>query len=292
MRSMTGFGTDRVERDGAYVSIEISSVNSRHTSVSVNLSNHPALEQKVSNRVKDRIERGKVKISLDSNILDETRDTLNVDHDMVRQYMEATDSLENRYSSVNEQVNPLQLFNLPGVVEVQSEPVEHDADEEMLLEALDGALDELVEMRKKEGEQIASDLERLTNEISEELEEIRERVPETLSRYREQLREKISEILDLHDEEMEERLENELKMYADKCDISEEVMRVESHLQQVEDYLDQSGSVGKSLEFLVQEIQREVNTIGAKANDATISQLSVDIKSKLEQCREQINNVE
>ncbi|MFB6345694.1 MAG: YicC/YloC family endoribonuclease [bacterium] len=292
MRSMTGFGRARVSRDGRFVALEISTVNNRHLDVNFSLKADLELEQKVIDKVKDRIERGNVDVRVESNVLNETEETLDVNNNLVEKYLDIASELRLSSDTLSGDVNVVDLLSLPGVLSLHQKPTVEEEAESMLLEALERALDDVIEMREREGDELAADLGDRIDTIDDKLKSIDDRFPEALEQYRERLREKFDEVLELNESDLNQELENEITKYADKCDISEEIVRVESHINQFRDYLGQDQPVGKNLEFLLQEIQRETNTIGAKGNDAEISQLAVEMKTELEKCREQINNVE
>jgi uncharacterized protein (TIGR00255 family) len=289
---MTGFGEASVERDGDFVSVDVSSVNSQHSNIKVNLSSYPRLERRVEKTVRDRVERGKVTVKFESNLTGASEETVTVDREMVSFYARQADQLSSQFETIEQTIGAGDVLELPGVLHTSQEPDLDESSEALFIEVLEKALDNLVEMREQEGDSIGKDLSERVTSIRSIVSSIRDRVPEALDRHRENLMEKMEEVLDLPDDDLEERLENEMKKYADKCDISEEIVRIDSHLEQFEDYLGQDGAVGKSLEFLIQEIQREINTVGAKANDAEISQRAVDVKTELEKCREQVKNVE
>ncbi len=291
MRSMTGFGEACVESGDSYVRVEISSVNRRHTRIKLNY-DQPALKEKVIKKVRESIDRGSVEIHCESNILGREKEIPTINRDLLDRYLNSLRELSQNIEEVPDQVNGIDLLNLPGVVEVHTEQAHSEKGEKLLLEAVDKALEEVLKMRDKEGEEIAADLKEWIENIRNYVKQIKERVPGAIKRYREKLLDSIESILELTGEEKQERLEKELKNYAEKCDISEEISRIYSHLKQFDEYLRASGPVGKNLEFLLQELQREINTVGAKANDAEISQLSVKIKSELEKCREQVKNLE
>lgn len=292
MKSMTGYGEAQVESDGIFVRVEATSVNSRHHHIDLNLSDYPRFEQQVKQQIRKRIERGKVEVQFHSNMIGKSEETVEFDEEMVNFFIKKMKQISNETNDLKTQVTLDGILELPGVLKTRRDPLLEDQAEHLFLEALDQSLDELIRMRSREGKAIAQDLSERVNNISEELDSIEKQIPIALDRYRENLLEQMEEILALSDPEIQERLENEIKMYADKCDISEEVVRIRSHLEQFRSYLDSSDAVGKSLEFLLQEIQREINTVGAKANDAEISQRAVDVKTELEKCREQVKNVE
>jgi uncharacterized protein (TIGR00255 family) len=289
---MTGFGRARVSRDGQYVALRVKTVNNRHLDVDVSISSDPDLEQEVKDHVKQYISRGNVSVRIDSNALNRETETVEVDHDLVRDYLTVMDGLIEGNETLDDDVEVVDLLTLPGVLSLKEQPGVDDTAQSMLLEALDEALGDVVEMREAEGEELREDLGNRIHSIQEALENIEDRFPEALESYRERLRERFEEILSMAEPELTEEVENEITKYADKCDISEEIVRMKSHVNQFLDYLDQNEAVGQNLKFLLQEMQREVNTIGAKGNDAEISQLAVEIKTELEKCREQVNNVE
>lgn len=292
MRSMTGFGRARVSRNGQFVSVEVTTVNNRHLDIGVSVPGDPELEQSVKDRVKDRLDRGNVDVSVESNVLERETESIDVDRELVKDYLEVTGELAGSHEDVDEEVDVLDLLDLPGVLSLREEPDVDESVESMLMTALGDALDDVVEMRETEGEELHGDLRDRITSIRDSLDQIEERYPEALEGYRERLRERFEEVLTLDEPELTEELEDEITRYADKCDISEEVVRVRSHVNQFLDYLDAEGPVGKNLKFLLQELQREINTIGAKGNDAEISQTTVEMKTQLEKCREQVKNVE
>lgn len=292
MRSMTGFGRARVSRDGRYVSVEISTVNNRHLDVNFSLKADRELEQRVIDRVKEHLDRGNVDVRVESNVLQETDETLELNEDLVDKYLNIASDLTVSTDALTGDLGVVELLSLPGVLSLHEKPTVDEDGEEMLLKALDEALDDVIEMREREGSELASDLGERIDTIESNLQSIETRFPEALDQYRQRLREKFNEVLDLDEAELTKELENEIAKYADKCDISEEITRVESHINQFREYLNQDEPVGKNLKFLLQEIQRETNTIGAKGNDADISHFAVEMKAELEKCREQVKNVE
>ncbi|MGM0380837.1 MAG: YicC/YloC family endoribonuclease [bacterium] len=292
MRSMTGFGEACVEKNGSHVQVQLSSVNRSHSDINVKLKNHPDLKRKVTGLLKNEIERGVVDVKVQSNVLEEEKKIPELNRELLEEYLEIMEELGSEYEGVEKKVRTGELIEFPGVFELKSQALQYEEAEELFLQAVEKALAELIEMREQEGEELRDDLLRRKNNIEQLLTDIEEQVPEALKNYRESLLASVESILQMPEEELQERMEDELKIYAEKCDISEEIARINSHLKQFENYLDKAGPVGRSLEFLMQELQREINTVGAKANDALISQMAVDIKSELEKCREQVKNVE
>ncbi len=289
---MTGYGECRRENEDHYAVVELASVNNRHLEINFSLSERLALERRLERRVRDRIERGKVDVLLHSDLLDRQDHAVDVDEALVERYLELGRTLTERHPTLEETFTVPALLSMEGVLSVRERPADVDAGEGLLTGALEGALDQLVEMRRREGERLRGDLADRIETIRQQLGSVRERFPESLREYRESLEGRMESLVTYESDEQRKRVQDEIKMYAEKRDISEEVVRIDSHLDQFEETLGSEGPCGKRLEFLLQEIQREVNTVGAKADDAEISQRTVTIKSELEKCREQVRNVE
>lgn len=292
MKSMTGFGRSQVSENGKFVSVEVRTVNNRHLDINLSVETDPELEHLLKDRVKETIHRGNVDISIESNFLEQETEYVTINTELVDEYLDKSDQVVDEHSSINSSLDIADVLSFPGVLSLHTKPILNDQAERMFLEALDSALNDVVEMREAEGQKLREDLRERINTIRNTLNAIEERFPEALEQYRSRLKDRFEEALTLEENALDEELENEITRYADKCDISEEITRVDSHISQFLEYLEEDEPVGKNLKFLVQEIQREVNTIGAKANDAEISQCSVEIKTQLEKCREQINNIE
>ncbi len=291
MQSMTGYGEASVEEGEVFVRVEITSVNRRHKKIKCNL-DQAGLVKKIRDRVSKKIRRGTIFVKVESNVLAREQELPAVDSNTVSKYLEIISELTAEEEVVASEVGATELLSLPGVVDIYTVSETDERAEALLEKAVGKAVQKLVDTRREEGRTIASDLLDWLENIRNHVDKIEARVPEALARYRENILESVESILDLAGEEKENRLKKELENYAEKCDISEELSRVRSHLAQFEGNLKNSEPVGRNLEFLLQEIQREVNTIGAKGNDAKISQLAVDIKTELEKCREQVKNLE
>jgi len=292
MNSMTGYGECRREANGHYAVVELASVNNRHVDVNLSLSERLALERKIERRIRERIDRGKVDVLIRSDLLERRAHEVEVDEALIERYLTLGEKLARQHGAVEGRIAVADLFGLEGILNVRERPADVRDGETLLMEALDGALDRLIEMRRREGKKLREDLADRVESIRERMSTIRERFPESLQRHRSNLEERMDSLVTYESEEQRRRIRDEIKMYAEKRDISEEVVRLESHLDQFEEALASEGPVGKRLEFLLQEIQREINTVGAKADDAPISHHTVSIKTELEKCREQVRNVE
>jgi uncharacterized protein (TIGR00255 family) len=287
MRSMTGYGRGEATAAGWSVEAELSGVNRKQADISVSLpAALLALETEVRNRIAAAISRGRVVAKLALSHEGGGDQRLVVDEGLARQYLEALARLGGGTSaSVGD------LLRAPGVFRVDEAGADPGEVRAPLLAAVDAALARLVEMQREEGRHLRADLLARLDTIAGEVAAIRELAPRVAPAYREALRRRLADsglALDLDDE----RLLREIALYAERCDVTEELTRLDSHLALFRGYLDGDEPAGRPLDFLCQEIHRELNTIGSKANDASISRHVVNAKSELERIREQIQNVQ
>ncbi len=289
--SMTGHGDARHQSDGYRVSVEIRTVNSRYLKVNVRgPESNASLEAKIESLIRAHVQRGTVNVSLKIQrelAGDEYRINTEVLHAYRRQL------LENMPDVTETQWLP-HLLQLPGVVE---EPQSVDADGEQTWRAVKPAvvmaLESLRTMRAAEGAAMAEDLRSNIRFISEALEQIEQQAPKVVENYRSRLADRLSKLLKEYKVTVTDAdIVREVGIFCERCDISEEIVRLRSHLEQFEKFSAEAGSSGRKLEFLIQEMFREINTIGSKANDALIAIHVVEAKTCVERMREQIQNVE
>ena len=299
---MTGYGRAEASvGDGGdwVVAVELSGVNRKQTDIAVNLPNQlAALEPEVRKRLAAGVSRGRItaRVTLETagggGAGGEIR--LRFDKSLAEQYREALRSVA---LSAADEVRARDLLRAPGVFQLVEAGIEPDEVLPDMLRVVDEALVAFVQMQEAEGRNLRADLDERLNTIAATKEEICARAPEVLKGHREALHERLSKA-DLEIESLldDERIVREIALFADRCDISEEVTRIDSHLNQFRDYLDQAAdsgeAVGRPLDFLCQEFNREFNTIGSKANDAEIARLVVALKTELEKIREQVQNVQ
>ncbi|MFQ5481452.1 MAG: YicC/YloC family endoribonuclease [Nitrospinaceae bacterium] len=291
IRSMTGFG--RADRDaGAYsCKAEIRSVNNRFIDINMRLPKYlNSVELALRKLVKSRCARGSfdIFIGLEKNS-DATEQEVRPNLELASQYFSAFNQIKDQLG-LKDEINLQALLSVRDIVKFA--PIEPDkALEETLVSTVDQALTSLIQMRGEEGNNLEADLLEQTRAISDWADKIRQRQPQVLAAYRDKLQERIK-TLTAGIELDEARLAQEVALTADRCDISEELIRLESHLKQFQEMLQLEGPVGRKLEFLTQELNRETNTIGSKSIDHEISQTVIEIKSLLEKIREQLQNVE
>jgi len=291
MRSMTGYGRGETEREGARVSVEVNSVNRRQSDIVINLPRElSALEPRVRQEVSERVTRGRTNVVVACDVSANGSRNLALDPVLARSYHEAMRALQKELAVPGE-ITIGMILQAPGVMRFAEESVQPNDIWPLLAEALQRALDELIKMRTREGKHLAKDLIRRLKIVRQALKEIGKRHPAVVEKHRENLLERISKA-GVGLEPNDERVIKEAAFFADRADISEELTRLESHLAQFAHHLRKEEPVGRTLEFITQEISRELNTLGAKASDPEISQHVVACKSEMEKIREQIQNLE
>lgn len=291
--SMTGFGQGAATVDDVTASVEMRSVNKRFLDLSVRLPQHlSAYEQKVQVLLKEAFARGRITVQIQIERETDHPLPIQVDHEAARAYAALLDELR-RAAGLEEA--GVRLADLLQFSDVFTTPEESEANHEEAWQAVRAAVRqaaaELQAMRRREGEALQADLEARLDGIEANLSKVESRAPERVREARSRLKERLGELLE-DDAVDPERLEQEIALLADKMDVTEECVRLHSHLDLFREALDSDEPVGRKLNFIVQEIHREVNTIGAKASDASISRLTVQMKEEVEKIREQIQNVE
>jgi uncharacterized protein (TIGR00255 family) len=288
---MTGYGRGEVDHGGAKLSVELNSVNRKQSDIVVNLPRDLAeLEPRIRQTINERISRGRMNVLVTLQESTNGARKLALDTGLARSYHEAMLTLQKELSAPGE-ITIGTILQAPGVMRSSEHSIDAAEAWPVLQQALAAALVELIKMREREGKHLAKDLIHRLKVLRKEIKEVRTLYPDVVKKYRSALLERIEKAglnLPIDDE----RLLKEVSFFADRSDISEELTRLESHLAQFAHHLRKNEPVGRTLEFITQEIFRELNTLGAKSNDAAISQHIVACKSELEKIREQIQNLE
>jgi uncharacterized protein (TIGR00255 family) len=288
---MTGYGRGETDHNGVKISVELNSVNRKQSDIVVNLPRDLAeLEPRVRQTINESISRGRTNVVICYHDGSGITRKLALDTELARSYHEAMRALQRELNAAGE-ITIGAILQAPGVLRVPEETLKADEAWPAVERALRGALAELIKMREREGKHLAKDLIHRLKAMRKRLKEIRALHPDVVKKYRAALLDRIQKAgLPLTGDD--ERLVKEVSFFADRSDISEELTRVESHLAQFAHHLRRNEPVGRTLEFITQEIFRELNTLGAKANDAAISHHVVAGKAELEKIREQIQNLE
>lgn len=293
LRSMTGFGSATVDTGNASVHVEVRSVNSRHLVVRLSLPpGGEAWEPDLRELAGRRLERGRIDISVEVEVPADDGSDLELDEDRVEATLNAFRRLRDDYALPG-RVDLGLLVQAGGLLREARISAAEVVEPHAVARALEESLDELVEMREREGQRLAEDLRRRVDSMREGLQRVEELAPRRLERERERLREAAAELAG--DVEADDRaVAREIALLADKWDVGEETVRARAHLDAFGELMEAPSEepVGKRLKFVVQELHREINTTGAKANDAEISRQVVEMKNDLETVREQVENVE
>lgn len=290
MRSMTGYGRGEASNNGSKFSVELNSVNRKQNDVLVSLPRELSeLEARVRDVINTGISRGRLTVVI-AHHAGSGSSMVALDHSLAKTYYDAMLSLQRELGAAGE-VSIDTVLRAPGVLRIPEEQIDPEYAWPHVEVALKAALRELVKMREREGKHLAKDLIKRLKTLREAVRKIRTVQPNVVKRYRQNLHERITKAgIDIPIDD--DRLLKEVIVFAEKCDITEELTRLESHLAQFAHHLRKNEPVGRTLEFMSQEIAREFNTIGAKANDVEISQLVVTCKAELEKIREQLSNIE
>ncbi len=291
IKSMTGYGRSQKILNGRDILVEIRSVNHRYYEYSSRIPRaYNYIDEKLKTLLKSRISRGKVDVSVTINNI-EGRDTeIVINKGVAEGYVNALRSVAEDLN-VADDLTLSKLIKLPDIFNVQKTP---DNEEEVwndVSEVAAEALERFVAMRETEGEKMRLDVLEKSECIMEMVAKVEELSPQTAENYRERLYKKLSEVLESRDID-EQRILTEAAVFAEKIAVDEETVRLRSHISQLRELVNSDESIGRKLDFIVQEMNREVNTIGSKAQDLGITKLVVDMKAELEKIREQIQNIE
>ena len=291
VRSMTGYGRAREMRGGRDITVEVRSVNNRYLDCTVKVPRtYIFAEDTVKARVQKAVSRGKVDvfITIDAAAADET--VVAVNEPLARGYYEALTRLKESLG-LEGSITPDMLAKFPDVLTVTKAEEDVDAIAADICAVLDSALASYNEMRAVEGAKLAEDVGSRADTIEETVGRVEQRSPETVAAYRQRLETKMMEVLQSATID-ESRILTEAAIFADRIAVDEETVRLRSHLSQLDSMLSAGGAIGRKLDFLLQELNREANTIGSKANDIEQARTVVEIKAELEKIREQTQNIE
>ncbi len=288
---MTGYGRGESERDGARISVELSSVNRKQSDVVVNLPRDlVSLEPRIRQTINERVTRGRVNVVVACDVDPAAQPKTVIDPTLARAYHDSLRELQRELSLPGE-ITIGMILQAPGVLRTADHQLLPEESWPAVERALQSALTALLRMREREGKHLAKDLIHRLKVVRQALKEVRKHHPAVVEKYRNALLDRIRDA-GIALAPNDDRLLKEIAFYADRADVSEELTRLESHLAQFAHHLRKDAPVGRTLEFITQEISRELNTLGAKAGDAEISRQVVACKSEVEKIREQIQNLE
>ena len=292
IRSMTGFGHGEVSNDkNQKVTVEMKSVNHRYCDISLKLPKKLAMfEANIRNIMKEYASRGKIDIYVSYEDLSETAVSLHYNQAMAEEYMQVFKKMQKDFN-IETKITAEALAKYPEVVTIEEVQQDEEVWWELLEAALRQAAEKFVETRTIEGANLKRDLLGKLDQMAADVTFIEERSPQIIAEYRSKLEEKVKEFLE--DSTIEEnRIAAEVTLYADKIAVDEEIVRLQSHISSMTDVLESDESIGRKLDFMAQEMNREANTILSKSNDLKISDTGISLKTDIEKVREQIQNIE
>ena len=290
--SMTGFGRGEASGHGYHFTVELKAVNHRFFETAIRIPRHlNSLEERVRKILQEKIHRGRIDIFVNVKETEEIKRIVKVDKDLALSYDKTLKELAIAVNSTYE-TDIYKLATLPEVLTVEDEEIDLELIWLVMREALEDAVQGFLNMRQGEGKRLATDLLQRLHIIEEAKRKVAEYSDAIVVDYQNRLRERIEILLGENAILDETRLANEVAFFAERASITEELVRLESHIEECRVTLNSSEPIGRKLDFMVQEMNREINTIGSKANNLNITQLVVQMKSELEKIREQVQNLE
>lgn len=291
LKSMTGYGRVKVENELREITVELRSVNHRYLDLNIKVPRiYGYLEDTVSKQAQAAIARGKVDIFVSVRAKEGADIKVTPNMAVIQGYVDALKKVSETYD-ISGEVSALALLRLPDAMEQNKEEADADQLKAEVSAVLAQALEEYNAMREKEGARLVEDVRYRAGLIAQSVDFVEGRSPDCVEEYRTRIAARMTEILD-GSELAQQRILQEAALYADKVNVTEEIVRLRSHLSQLDSMLKSPVAIGRKLDFLVQEMNRETNTIGSKANDFQIAKTVVDMKAEIEKIREQIQNLE
>lgn len=291
MKSMTGFGRAKLEKNNRIYQVEIKSVNHKYHDIIIKMPrSFNYLEDQMKKKVSTSIARGKVDISISFENYSKEGKQVIINQELVKEYMDQLKQLA-KDNNITLDIPVTEITKLPEVLEIKETEEAEDKIQNELFETLQEAIHQFILMREQEGKKIKEDLSLRIDKVEREVEKISKSSTRLVEEYVVKLEERIKELLktDIIDQA---RLAMEVVLYADKCSVQEELTRLRSHIVQFRDLLEETKPIGKKIDFLIQEMNRETNTIGSKSGSLEITNLVINIKTELEDIREQVQNIE
>lgn len=294
IKSMTGFGRGEYLEDGLRITVEIKSVNHRYNDISVRMPRSlNAFEDRIRKLIAAGLSRGKIDVGIFWQETGASNKAVKVNHELAKKYFEALQDLSSQLPQANFNIGIHQLALYPEVMQSEVSAMDEEDVWRKLRDAVQITLEKINEMRSTEGAHICADIVERTKLLTGYIDSLDQRAPRIVEEHRTKLLQKMREALDATDKIVDEgRVLQEAALYAERTNFTEELVRLRSHIIQLAKTLTLSGGIGKKMDFLVQEINRETNTVGSKCNDYETAAIVVEMKAEIEKIREQIQNVE
>ena len=290
--SMTGFGRGEYKDDNYQFLVECKTINHKYADINIRLPRKLSfLEDKARILIKDYVKRGRVDLYIKLDLLGSEDVNLKFDEELATQYVSILKQIKDTFDLVDD-ISVMNIAKFPDVIKTEEKEDDEDKLWSMLKIALENALIKLTEMRSEEGKKLAEDIQNRCDLLKNYIEEIEKYSYNVVIDYKAKLKNRINDMLEDPSIIDENRLAQEVAIYADKSSITEEIVRFKSHIIQLKNTVVKNESIGRKIDFLIQEMNRETNTIGSKSSDLNITNLVVEVKSELEKIREQIQNIE
>ena len=290
--SMTGFGRGEYKDDNYQFLVECKTINHKYADINIRIPRKLSfLEDKVRILVKDYIKRGRVDLYIKLDLLGSEDVNLKFDEELATQYVSILNQIKDKFNLVDD-ISVMNIAKFPDIIKTEEKEDDEDKLWSMLKVALEDALVKLRDMRFEEGKKLSEDIQNRCNLLKNYIEDIEKYSYNVVNDYKEKLQNRINDILQDISIIDENRLAQEVAIYADKSSITEEIVRFKSHIEQLKNTVLKNESTGRKIDFLIQEMNREANTIGSKSSDLNITNLVIEVKSELEKIREQIQNIE
>lgn len=294
IRSMTGFGRGEYQDEVKTITVEIRAVNHRYCDIYVKMPRRYSFaEEKIKALIKSKLLRGKIEVSVSVDNYGTSDADIRLDKDLASKYYEALTELGNTCDIQDKEITLGLLAKMPDVIKGVAAEDDEEAMLKCLTEATEKAIADITSMRETEGKKLVEDIAMRADIIADIRNKIEKRAPELEKEYYAKFKARMEELLDGVAEVPEERIAVEAAVFADKANITEELVRLDSHVNQLKEFLKGNDeSIGKKIDFLIQEMNREANTIGSKSNDTEITSLMLNLKAEIEKIREQVQNIE
>lgn len=291
MKSMTGFGSSSLELEDCSIDIEIKSVNNRYLDFNFSMPSYlNFMLEDMKSLIKNKLKRGRVDVYIKIKKYQLAVDSVDINYELAQKIKEELDSL-NENLDMKSDINVRDLVKYDDVMSFTYKDLDNEFLHDNILKVLNEAVNKIYSMRSTEGDNLREDLSTNLSKIEEEISKISSLTENSVKEYRENLFNKISELLD--EEKIDkDRMYLEVALMADKVDINEELKRFDSHIVQFKSAMDMKDCIGRKLDFIIQEMNREINTISSKSNDENISVCVIEVKSLIEKLREQVQNIE
>lgn len=291
MKSMTGFGSSSLELEDCSIDIEIKSVNNRYLDFNFSMPSYlNFMLEDMKSLIKNKLKRGRVDVYIKIKKYQLSVDSVDINYELAQKIKEKLDSLNQKLDMASD-INVRDLVKYDDVMSFTYKDLDNEFLHDNILKVLDEAVNKIYSMRSIEGDNLMEDLSTNLSKIEEQISKISSVTENSVKEYRENLFNKISELLD--EEKIDkDRMYLEVALMADKVDINEELKRFDSHIVQFKSAMDMKDCIGRKLDFIIQEMNREINTISSKSNDESISVCVIEVKSLIEKLREQVQNIE